>query len=88
MTCATGDPQCPVPLALAEKSGQRLQMEFLLHNKTSGKGCPHRRASPGVPWGSPGVPCPGERQGLLGLILAPPPARHGALLCAEQGSPV
>uniref|UniRef100_A0A8B9UZS8 ArfGAP with RhoGAP domain, ankyrin repeat and PH domain 1 n=1 Tax=Anas zonorhyncha TaxID=75864 RepID=A0A8B9UZS8_9AVES len=35
VTCATGDPQCPVPLALAEKSGQRLQMEFLLHNKTS-----------------------------------------------------
>ncbi|NWH44106.1 ARAP1 protein, partial [Fregata magnificens] len=35
-TCATGDPQCPTPLALAEKSGQRLQMEFLLHNKTSG----------------------------------------------------
>lgn len=38
VTCATGDPQCPTPLALAEKSGQRLQMEFLLHNKNSGKG--------------------------------------------------
>ncbi|NXJ55337.1 ARAP1 protein, partial [Spizaetus tyrannus] len=36
VTCATGDPQCPTPLALAEKSGQRLQMEFLLHNKNSG----------------------------------------------------
>ncbi|KFP81641.1 Arf-GAP with Rho-GAP domain, ANK repeat and PH domain-containing protein 1, partial [Acanthisitta chloris] len=36
LTCATGDPQCPTPLALAERSGQRLQMEFLLHNKTSG----------------------------------------------------
>ncbi|XP_056185472.1 arf-GAP with Rho-GAP domain, ANK repeat and PH domain-containing protein 1 isoform X4 [Falco biarmicus] len=35
VNCATGDPQCPTPLALAEKSGQRLQMEFLLHNKTS-----------------------------------------------------
>ncbi|KAM6212419.1 arf-GAP with Rho-GAP domain, ANK repeat and PH domain-containing protein 1 isoform 2-T2 [Sarcoramphus papa] len=35
VTCATGDPQCPTPLALAEKSGQRLQMEFLLHNRTS-----------------------------------------------------
>ncbi|XP_052668653.1 arf-GAP with Rho-GAP domain, ANK repeat and PH domain-containing protein 1 isoform X2 [Harpia harpyja] len=35
VTCATGDPQCPTPLALAEKSGQRLQMEFLLHNKNS-----------------------------------------------------
>ncbi|KAF1612432.1 UNVERIFIED_CONTAM: Arf-GAP with Rho-GAP domain, ANK repeat and PH domain-containing protein 1, partial [Eudyptes robustus] len=38
VSCATGDPQCPTPLALAEKSGQRLQMEFLLHNRTSGKG--------------------------------------------------
>ncbi|NXU69850.1 ARAP1 protein, partial [Horornis vulcanius] len=37
VTCDTGDPQCPTPLALAERSGQRLQMEFLLHNKTSGK---------------------------------------------------
>ncbi|NWR54764.1 ARAP1 protein, partial [Bucorvus abyssinicus] len=35
VTCATGDPRCPTPLALAEKSGQRLQMEFLLHNRTS-----------------------------------------------------
>uniref|UniRef100_A0A8C0V8B2 ArfGAP with RhoGAP domain, ankyrin repeat and PH domain 1 n=1 Tax=Cyanistes caeruleus TaxID=156563 RepID=A0A8C0V8B2_CYACU len=35
VTCDTGDPQCPTPLALAERSGQRLQMEFLLHNKTS-----------------------------------------------------
>ncbi|XP_074996558.1 arf-GAP with Rho-GAP domain, ANK repeat and PH domain-containing protein 1 [Calonectris borealis] len=35
VTCATGDPRCPSPLALAERSGQRLQMEFLLHNKTS-----------------------------------------------------
>ncbi|NXD92215.1 ARAP1 protein, partial [Chaetorhynchus papuensis] len=38
VTCDTGDPQCPTPLALAERSGQRLQMEFLLQNKTSGKG--------------------------------------------------
>ncbi|NXJ22254.1 ARAP1 protein, partial [Dicrurus megarhynchus] len=36
VTCDTGDPQCPTPLALAERSGQRLQMEFLLQNKTSG----------------------------------------------------
>ncbi|NWU45473.1 ARAP1 protein, partial [Hylia prasina] len=36
VTCDTGDPQCPTPLALAERSGQWLQMEFLLHNKTSG----------------------------------------------------
>ncbi|NXH35485.1 ARAP1 protein, partial [Myiagra hebetior] len=36
VTCDTGDPQCPIPLALAERSGQRLQMEFLLQNKTSG----------------------------------------------------
>lgn len=40
VTCDTGDPQCPTPLALAERSGQRLQMEFLLQNKTSGKGGP------------------------------------------------
>ncbi|NXP90033.1 ARAP1 protein, partial [Passerina amoena] len=39
VTCDTGDPQCPTPLALAERSGQRLQMEFLLHNKTSVVGC-------------------------------------------------
>ncbi|XP_064361338.1 arf-GAP with Rho-GAP domain, ANK repeat and PH domain-containing protein 1 isoform X2 [Dromaius novaehollandiae] len=35
VSCATGDPGCPSPLALAERSGQRLQMEFLLHNQTS-----------------------------------------------------
>ncbi|NXY25004.1 ARAP1 protein, partial [Atrichornis clamosus] len=40
VTCDTGDPQCPTPLALAERSGQRLQMEFLLHNKTSARGLP------------------------------------------------
>ncbi|XP_064000121.1 arf-GAP with Rho-GAP domain, ANK repeat and PH domain-containing protein 1 [Pogoniulus pusillus] len=34
-SCASGDPLCPTPLALAERSGQRLQMEFLLQNKTS-----------------------------------------------------
>ncbi|XP_074428314.1 arf-GAP with Rho-GAP domain, ANK repeat and PH domain-containing protein 1 isoform X2 [Larus michahellis] len=34
-SCPTGDPQCPTPLALARRSGQRLQMEFLLQNKTS-----------------------------------------------------
>ncbi|NXM76689.1 ARAP1 protein, partial [Serilophus lunatus] len=38
VNCDTGDPECPTPLALAERSGQRLQMEFLLHNKTSGLG--------------------------------------------------
>ncbi|NXX42014.1 ARAP1 protein, partial [Tricholaema leucomelas] len=36
-SCASGDPLCPTPLALAERSGQRLQMEFLLQNKTSGR---------------------------------------------------
>ncbi|KAM6288946.1 arf-GAP with Rho-GAP domain, ANK repeat and PH domain-containing protein 1, partial [Aegotheles albertisi] len=35
VSCATGDPRCPTPLALAERSGQRLQMEFLLQNRTS-----------------------------------------------------
>ncbi|NXD85338.1 ARAP1 protein, partial [Halcyon senegalensis] len=48
VTCATGDPQCPTPLALAEKSGQRLQMEFLLHNKTSGKSCPIEAPAAGL----------------------------------------
>ncbi|NXA48764.1 ARAP1 protein, partial [Nothocercus julius] len=38
VSCATGDPGCPSPLALARRSGQRLQMEFLMHNQTSG-GC-------------------------------------------------
>lgn len=38
VTCDTGDPRCPTPLALAQRSGQRLQMEFLLHNRTSGTG--------------------------------------------------
>lgn len=38
VTCDTGDPRCPTPLALAQRSGQRLQMEFLLHNRTSGMG--------------------------------------------------
>ncbi|XP_069059876.1 arf-GAP with Rho-GAP domain, ANK repeat and PH domain-containing protein 1 isoform X2 [Pleurodeles waltl] len=33
--CFSGDPACPSPAALAENAGQRLQMEFLLHNKNS-----------------------------------------------------
>ncbi|KAK9402676.1 arf-GAP with Rho-GAP domain ANK repeat and PH domain-containing protein 1 [Crotalus adamanteus] len=33
--CYTGDPEYPTPVALAEQAGQRLQMEFLLQNKTS-----------------------------------------------------
>ena len=36
--CFSGDPAFPSPAALAEQAGQRLQMEFLLHNKNSGKG--------------------------------------------------
>ncbi|NWZ58366.1 ARAP1 protein, partial [Haliaeetus albicilla] len=59
VTCATGDPQCPTPLALAEKSGQRLQMEFLLHNKNSG---PPRLGW----WAISGWP---ERAGLPSTIL-------------------
>ncbi|NXU11748.1 ARAP1 protein, partial [Pardalotus punctatus] len=51
VTCNTGDPQCPTPLALAERSGQRLQMEFLLHNKTSG----WFGACCGVGWSSGGL---------------------------------
>ncbi|XP_078514732.1 arf-GAP with Rho-GAP domain, ANK repeat and PH domain-containing protein 1 isoform X4 [Lissotriton helveticus] len=33
--CFSGDPAYPSPAALAEQAGQRLQMEFLLHNKNS-----------------------------------------------------
>ncbi|XP_025897354.1 arf-GAP with Rho-GAP domain, ANK repeat and PH domain-containing protein 1 [Nothoprocta perdicaria] len=35
VSCATGDPGCPSPLALARRSGQRLQVEFLMHNQSS-----------------------------------------------------
>uniref|UniRef100_A0A803TMV2 ArfGAP with RhoGAP domain, ankyrin repeat and PH domain 1 n=1 Tax=Anolis carolinensis TaxID=28377 RepID=A0A803TMV2_ANOCA len=35
VSCSSGDPVCPNPMALAEAAGQRLQMEFLLQNKTS-----------------------------------------------------
>ncbi|XP_019337471.1 arf-GAP with Rho-GAP domain, ANK repeat and PH domain-containing protein 1 isoform X2 [Alligator mississippiensis] len=35
VTCFTGDPDFPTPIALAEQAEQRLQVEFLLHNKTS-----------------------------------------------------
>ncbi|XP_044274479.1 arf-GAP with Rho-GAP domain, ANK repeat and PH domain-containing protein 1 isoform X2 [Varanus komodoensis] len=34
-SCFSGDPDHPSPVALAEQAGQRLQMEFLLRNKTS-----------------------------------------------------
>ncbi|XP_051566490.1 arf-GAP with Rho-GAP domain, ANK repeat and PH domain-containing protein 2-like [Myxocyprinus asiaticus] len=33
--CATGDPEHSTPYLLAQKAGQRLQMEFLYHNKLS-----------------------------------------------------
>ncbi|XP_077355434.1 arf-GAP with Rho-GAP domain, ANK repeat and PH domain-containing protein 2 isoform X2 [Festucalex cinctus] len=33
VTCATGDPTCSTPYLLAQRAGQRLQMEFLHHNK-------------------------------------------------------
>ncbi|XP_060538679.1 arf-GAP with Rho-GAP domain, ANK repeat and PH domain-containing protein 1 isoform X1 [Pantherophis guttatus] len=35
VNCYSGDPDYPTPLALAEQAAQRLQMEFLLQNKTS-----------------------------------------------------
>ncbi|KAJ6664792.1 hypothetical protein lerEdw1_005764 [Lerista edwardsae] len=35
VNCDSGDPACPSPLALAEQAGQRLQVEFLLQNRTS-----------------------------------------------------
>uniref|UniRef100_A0A8C1ZYH0 ArfGAP with RhoGAP domain, ankyrin repeat and PH domain 2 n=1 Tax=Cyprinus carpio TaxID=7962 RepID=A0A8C1ZYH0_CYPCA len=34
--CATGDPEYSTPYLMAQKAGQRLQMEFLHHNKLSG----------------------------------------------------
>lgn len=34
--CATGDPDYSTPYLLAQKGGQRLQMEFLYHNQLSG----------------------------------------------------
>ncbi|XP_046760150.1 arf-GAP with Rho-GAP domain, ANK repeat and PH domain-containing protein 1 isoform X1 [Gallus gallus] len=40
VSCPTGDPKCPTPLDLAQRSGQRLQMEFLQHNRTSEPPCP------------------------------------------------
>ncbi|KAJ8008032.1 hypothetical protein DPEC_G00100520 [Dallia pectoralis] len=33
--CATGDPVCSTPYLLAQSAGQRLQMEFLHHNRLS-----------------------------------------------------
>ena len=35
--CATGDPAVSTPYLLAQRAGQRLQMEFLHHNKLTGK---------------------------------------------------
>ncbi|KAM6447701.1 arf-GAP with Rho-GAP domain, ANK repeat and PH domain-containing protein 1 isoform 3-T3 [Liasis olivaceus] len=35
VNCYSGDRDYPSPLALAEQAGQKLQMEFLLHNRTS-----------------------------------------------------
>lgn len=35
--CATGDPTSSTPYLLAQRAGQKLQMEFLHQNKLSGK---------------------------------------------------
>lgn len=35
--CATGDPTYSTPYLLAQRAGQKLQMEFLHQNKLSGK---------------------------------------------------
>jgi len=35
--CATGDPASSTPYLLAQRAGQKLQMEFLHQNKLSGK---------------------------------------------------
>uniref|UniRef100_A0A9L0KJ08 ArfGAP with RhoGAP domain, ankyrin repeat and PH domain 1 n=1 Tax=Equus asinus TaxID=9793 RepID=A0A9L0KJ08_EQUAS len=34
VSCFSGDPEAPTPLALAEQAGQTLQMEFLRNNRT------------------------------------------------------
>lgn len=35
--CATGNPAVSTPYLLAQRAGQRLQMEFLHHNKLTGE---------------------------------------------------
>ncbi|XP_017749938.1 PREDICTED: arf-GAP with Rho-GAP domain, ANK repeat and PH domain-containing protein 1 isoform X6 [Rhinopithecus bieti] len=35
ISCFSGDPEAPTPLALAEQAGQTLQMEFLRNNRTT-----------------------------------------------------
>ncbi|XP_027629865.1 arf-GAP with Rho-GAP domain, ANK repeat and PH domain-containing protein 1 [Tupaia chinensis] len=35
VSCFSGDPEAPTPLALAEQAGQTLQMEFLRNNRTT-----------------------------------------------------
>lgn len=37
VSCFSGDPQAPTPLALAEQAGQTLQMEFLRNNQSTGE---------------------------------------------------
>ncbi|XP_062442692.1 arf-GAP with Rho-GAP domain, ANK repeat and PH domain-containing protein 1 [Rhea pennata] len=78
LSCATGDPGCPTPLALARRSGQRLQMEFLLRNEGSetprpeaaGGGGPRSALLPSVAhhgflYKTPSMAKPaGERKGL------------------------
>lgn len=44
--CATGDPENSAPYLLAQKAGQRLQMEFLHHNKLSGTSVYNRGSLP------------------------------------------
>ncbi|XP_062052653.1 arf-GAP with Rho-GAP domain, ANK repeat and PH domain-containing protein 1 isoform X3 [Lepus europaeus] len=36
VSCCSGDPEAPTPLALAEQAGQTLQMEFLRNNQGTG----------------------------------------------------
>ncbi|TNN63228.1 Arf-GAP with Rho-GAP domain, ANK repeat and PH domain-containing protein 2 [Liparis tanakae] len=44
--CATGDPASCTPYLLAQRAGQKLQMEFLHQNKLSGEMLDHRKQ----PW--------------------------------------
>ncbi len=47
--CATGDPTVSTPYLLAQRAGQRLQMEFLHQNKLSGKLQSTAQACRGLP---------------------------------------
>lgn len=54
VSCFSGDPAAPTPLALAEQAGQTLQMEFLRNNQSTGE-WPVTLSSAGRVWRFRGV---------------------------------